>query len=179
MADVGIVGLPNAGKSTLISRVSAVKPKIADYPFSTLTPNLGVVELDMERQFVIADIPGLIQGASDGKGLGNLFLKHIERSRALCFLIDGSLGGPNEWEETLAVLQNELAKHKPELLERPSLIAINKTDAMSPETAAEAKAFSVIGRNGKEALCLSLSAASGDGLKELQNSLYELCRTAQ
>ena len=128
MADVALVGFPNVGKSTLISVISAAKPKIADYPFTTLEPNLGVVRLDETTEFVVADIPGLIEGASEGKGLGHRFLRHVERARVLCILVDlAALDGtpPGEQER---VLLDELARYKPELLERPRLFVGTKAD---------------------------------------------------
>lgn len=128
MADVALVGLPNVGKSTLISVVSAAKPKIADYPFTTLEPNLGVVVLDDGRDFVLADIPGLIEGASDGKGLGFTFLRHIDRARILVFLVDLA-----EWDGTsvgdqLAILEHELSAYRPDLAERPRLVVGARCD---------------------------------------------------
>ncbi len=117
MADVALVGFPNVGKSTLISVISAAKPKIADYPFTTLEPNLGVVRVDDDTEFVVADIPGLIEGASEGKGLGHRFLRHVERARVLCLLVDlAALDGvpPAEQER---VLLDELSSYRPELLD--------------------------------------------------------------
>jgi GTP-binding protein len=128
LADVAIVGFPNVGKSTFISRVSAAKPKIADYPFTTLEPNLGVVRMDDDFEMVLADIPGLIEGASDGRGLGHQFLRHVERARVLLVLLD--LGG---WDETpaqdqLAVLLRELGNYRSELLDRPRVVAGSRAD---------------------------------------------------
>ncbi|MDQ3758317.1 MAG: GTPase ObgE [Actinomycetota bacterium] len=125
MADVAIVGFPNAGKSTLISRISAAKPKIADYPFTTLVPNLGVVRFD-DHEFVVADIPGLIEGASEGKGLGHRFLRHVERARVLVVLLDLT-ADPAEQER---ILLQELGRYRPELLERPRLVVGSKADAV-------------------------------------------------
>jgi GTPase len=125
IADVGIVGVPNAGKSTLISVVSAARPKIAPYPFTTLQPNLGVVELDDFESVVLADIPGLIEGASSGSGLGHDFLRHIERTRVLIHLLDGAAADPLEdW----AMVNQELALYSPELAEKPQLVVLNKMD---------------------------------------------------
>src|SRR3954462_7220408 len=128
MADVALVGFPNAGKSTLISAISAAKPKIADYPFTTLEPNLGVVKLDDDTDFVVADIPGLIEGASEGRGLGHQFLRHIERARVLCVLIDltSSEAAPDEQER---ILLNELEQYRADLLDRPRLVVGTKVDA--------------------------------------------------
>jgi GTP-binding protein len=129
IADAALIGYPNAGKSTLISRVSAAKPKIADYPFTTLQPNLGVVEID-ERQFVLADIPGLIEGAAEGKGLGHEFLRHTERARVLIVLLDPTSLQESSPAEQLEVLTRELAAHSSELAARPRLIAVNKIDTV-------------------------------------------------
>jgi GTP-binding protein len=130
MADVALVGFPNAGKSTFISTVSAAKPKIANYPFTTLEPHLGVVRIDDHTEFVMADIPGLIEGASEGRGLGQQFLRHIERARVLCYLIDLVALDGIDPEEQLRVLQHEVGNYRPEMLERPSLIVGTKTDSV-------------------------------------------------
>ena len=133
LADVALVGFPNAGKSTLISRISAAKPKIADYPFTTLVPNLGIVQAPEEhKSFVVADIPGLIEGASEGKGLGLQFLRHIERSRVLLFLLDGT-GIEHDPREAYKTLKQELKRYNPTLLAKPRIIAITKADALSEE----------------------------------------------
>src|SRR3954447_18406394 len=131
MADVALVGFPNAGKSTLISTISAAKPKVAEYPFTTLEPHLGVVRLDEETEFVVADIPGLIEGASEGKGLGHQFLRHIERARVLCVLVDLVSVDATSPEEQEKVLIRELGRYRPELLERPRLTVGSKTDVAS------------------------------------------------
>jgi GTP-binding protein len=136
MADVALVGFPNAGKSTFISTVSAAKPKIANYPFTTLEPHLGVVRIDDSTEFVMADIPGLIEGASEGKGLGHQFLRHIERARVLCYLVDlASIDGVDP-EEQLRILQHEVGNYRPELLERPSLIVGTKIDSAEADVVA-------------------------------------------
>ena len=128
MADVALVGFPNVGKSTLISVISAAKPKIADYPFTTLEPNLGVVRLDDATEFVVADIPGLIEGASEGRGLGHQFLRHVERARVLCLLVDlAALDGTPPAEQERVLLE-ELGAYRPELLERPRLVVGTKAD---------------------------------------------------
>ncbi|MET0147212.1 MAG: GTPase ObgE [Ilumatobacteraceae bacterium] len=128
MADVALVGFPNVGKSTLISTISAAKPKIADYPFTTLVPNLGVVRLDDATEFVVADIPGLIEGASDGKGLGHQFLRHVERARVMCLLVDlAALDGTSPADQE-RILLAELGDYRPELLERPRLVVGTKAD---------------------------------------------------
>jgi len=139
MADVALVGFPNAGKSTFISTVSAAKPKIANYPFTTLEPHLGVVRIDDTTEFVMADIPGLIEGASEGKGLGHQFLRHIERARVLCYLIDLVAMDGIEPEEQLRILQHEVGNYRPELLTRPSLIVGTKSDSANPIDVADWK----------------------------------------
>ncbi len=129
LADVGIVGMPNAGKSTLISRISAARPKIADYPFTTLVPNLGVVQYQ-DFSFVVADIPGLIEGAHAGAGLGHQFLRHVERARLLLYLLDASPFAEHEPLHAFEILKKELRLYKPELLEKPALVALNKIDTL-------------------------------------------------
>src|SRR6187402_3036855 len=155
IADVALVGYPNAGKSTLISVISAAKPKIADYPFTTLEPNLGVVSLDDDTSFVVADIPGLIEGASEGRGLGHQFLRHIERARVLCVLIDLTApeASPDEQER---ILLGELEQYRADLLDRPRLVVGTKVDAVQPdELAAMGFRHPVI------------SAVTGQGVREL------------
>ena len=130
MADVGLVGFPNAGKSTLISAISNARPKIADYPFTTLVPNLGIIKYGDYNSFVMADIPGLIESAAEGKGLGSQFLRHVERTRVLVFLVDGTSENIKEQYE---ILRSELERHEPELNKRPSLLLITKLDATMDE----------------------------------------------
>ena len=127
IADAGLVGLPNAGKSTFLAAVSAAKPKIADYPFTTLEPNLGVVSFD-DREFVLADIPGLIEGAAEGKGLGHEFLRHVERARVLVFLLDPAETQVDPPGRQLEVLSREISEYSPELAARPRLVLLNKAD---------------------------------------------------
>ncbi|MFM8625985.1 MAG: GTPase ObgE [Actinomycetota bacterium] len=136
MADVALVGFPNVGKSTFISAVSAAKPKIANYPFTTLEPHLGVVRIDDATEFVMADIPGLIEGASEGRGLGHQFLRHVERARVLCFLVDLAALDGVEPDDQLATLRRELGNYRPELLERPALVVGTKTDSATAEAVA-------------------------------------------
>ena len=165
IADVGLVGHPNAGKSTLLSRVSAAHPKIADYPFTTLRPNLGIVRFGDFDSFVMADIPGLIEGAHEGRGLGFQFLRHIERTRALLFLVDVSSPSP---EKDLRVLRNELNRFSPALLKKPFLVAASKTDLLPPEE-----------RNGVSAggyADLAISSVTGDGLQTLVQRLGDLVK---
>ncbi len=128
LADVGIIGLPNSGKSTLISKISAARPKIADYPFTTLSPCLGVVRFDEASSFVVVDIPGLIEGAHQGSGLGTAFLRHIERTNILIHLIDGSLTSPLDPTKAFKIIHNELTLYNPSLATKPQIIAINKMD---------------------------------------------------
>src|SRR5881396_198852 len=135
LADVGLVGFPNAGKSTLISRISAARPKISDYPFTTLTPNLGVVRLSDDRSFVVADVPGLIEGAHLGHGLGIQFLRHIERTRVLVHLVDVSGASGRDPASDLDTLRRELELFQPALAAKPQLVAANKMDAAGPDRA--------------------------------------------
>src|ERR1700758_3292243 len=130
LADVGLVGFPNAGKSTLISRISAARPKIADYPFTTLTPNLGVVKLSDDRSFVVADVPGLIEGAHRGLGLGHQFLRHLERTKVLVHLVDVSGASGRNPADDLDVVRRELELFQPTLAAKPQLVAANKLDAV-------------------------------------------------
>src|SRR5207302_6542523 len=133
LADVGLVGFPNAGKSTLIARVSAARPKIADYPFTTLTPNLGVVRLGEDRSFVVADVPGLIEGAHRGQGLGHQFLRHLERTKVLVHVVDISSATGRDAVADLDVVRHELELFQPALAARPQLVAANKIDALDDE----------------------------------------------
>lgn len=169
LADVGIVGMPNAGKSTLISRISSARPKIADYPFTTLVPNLGVVRYH-DATFVVADIPGLIEGAHAGVGLGHQFLRHVERARLLLYLLDASPFAEPEPLRAFEILQRELALYKPDLLEKPSLIAINKIDTLSDRTVL-APIVNALRAQGYEVF--PISAYTGEGLEPL------LARSAQ
>ncbi|UCB52031.1 MAG: GTPase ObgE [Candidatus Zixiibacteriota bacterium] len=156
LADVGIVGQPNVGKSTLLSRLSAAKPKIASYPFTTLTPNLGMVKLEDHRGFVLADIPGLIEGAHQGKGLGHEFLKHIQRTKLLLYLLDAS---SDDIEGDYQALVEEIELFDPLLSQRPRVVALNKIDLWE-------KAKKVEVNGGKMSVCC-ISALTGKGLKEL------------
>ncbi len=130
LADAGLVGLPNAGKSTLLSRISSARPDIADYPFTTLTPHLGTVEIDASDVFVVADIPGLIRGAHSGSGLGDIFLRHVERCRVLLYLVDVSPVGPPDPVAAVLTLQEELRQYNPAMLEKESLVVATKIDAL-------------------------------------------------
>ena len=163
LADVGLVGFPNAGKSTLISRISAAKPKVADYPFTTLVPNLGIVQVEAGKSFVVADIPGLIEGASEGKGLGHEFLRHVERSGILCFLIDGMSPTP---EEDFATLLTELGKYNLEMLWKPRIVCLTKVDGMAKEDLERARALRFDGQPPR-----LISSVSGEGISELVRAL--------
>ena len=168
LADVGVVGFPNAGKSTLVSRLSAARPKIADYPFTTLVPALGLVRLDEERSFVIADVPGLIPGAAEGKGLGLRFLRHLERTRFLVHLLDLDPTTGRDPVDDWRTIQAELETYSPELAARPQLIAANKTDldGATPRLA-RVVAF---GRRRKLPV-IPIAARTGQGLDALRVAL--------
>lgn len=171
IADVGLVGLPNAGKSTLISRCSAAKPKVADYPFTTLTPNLGVVRLDHDRVFVIADIPGLIEGASEGKGLGLAFLKHVERAALLLHLVDVSGENGVDPLESFRLIEGELAAYSPTLAAKPRRIALTKMDTLTEEQREEIlQRFRAALPEEGEAL-FGISAVSNIGMEPLLDNL--------
>jgi GTP-binding protein len=166
LADVGLVGFPNAGKSTLISRISSAKPKIADYPFTTLVPNLGIVYYGEFKSFVVADMPGLIEGAHTGKGLGIQFLRHIERTRVLLFLIDCTDERP---KEQYTVLANELKSYNPQMLKRPQIVAITKTDIADDAVRKKLRKLTI----GKGIPVLPISSVTGEGLKELVDLLWK------
>ena len=168
LADVGVIGFPNAGKSTLVSRVSAATPKIADYPFTTTTPQLGIVRVDVHSSFVIADLPGLIPGAAEGKGLGHQFLRHTERTRLLLHVLDLDPQSGRDPLDDLRVIDEELARYSESLAARPQIIVPNKIDL--PEAAPR--------REAVERFCASrglpvmpISAATGRGLTELMNAV--------
>ncbi len=173
IADVGLVGFPNVGKSTFLSRVTNAKPKIANYHFTTLNPNLGVVDLDGNNGFVIADIPGLIEGASEGVGLGHEFLKHIERTRVLIHMVDSASTEGRDPLEDIKTINSELEAYNPELLELPQVIAANKTDVMydgEEEIVSKLKAEF----EPKGIKVFPISAVSGKGVKELLYHVSEL-----
>ncbi len=162
IADVALVGFPNAGKSTFISVISAAKPKIANYPFTTLEPNLGVVRVDDETDFVVADIPGLIEGASDGRGLGHQFLRHVERARVLCLLLDlASMDGVSPQEQE-RILLHELGAYQPELLERPRVTVGTKADSVQTDELA------ALGWDG-----LIMSSVTRQGVSEVVGQLAQ------
>ncbi|NUU66928.1 Obg family GTPase CgtA [Enterobacteriaceae bacterium BIT-l23] len=166
LADVGMLGLPNAGKSTFIRSVSAAKPKVADYPFTTLVPSLGVVRMDSEKSFVVADIPGLIEGAAEGAGLGIRFLKHLERCRVLLHLIDIAPIDESDPVENARVIISELEKYSSKLAEKPRWLVFNKVDLMD-RAEAEAKAQEIADALGWEGKHYLISAASHDGVNAL------------
>ncbi len=169
LADVGLVGFPNAGKSTLLSVLTSAKPKIADYAFTTLKPNLGIVKYREFKSFVMADIPGIIEGAAEGKGLGHYFLRHIERNSILLFLIPAdSTDISKEYE----ILLNELRKYNPELLDKNRLVAISKADMLDEELMAEMR--SEVEKDLGETPFLFISSVSQYGLQELKDTLWSL-----
>lgn len=169
LADVGIIGLPNAGKSTLIRAMSSARPKTADYPFTTLTPNLGVVETDWGEPFMAADIPGLIEGAHKGAGLGIRFLRHIERTRILVHLIDVGSIRPEAPLEAFETINRELASYSGTLPEKPQIVALNKMDAENADKGAEL--FLAAMNDGD---VLKISALAGTGLRELKSRIVRL-----
>lgn len=165
LADVGLVGFPNAGKSTLLSVITSAKPKIGDYPFTTLKPNLGIVENRDFQSFVMADIPGIIEGAAEGKGLGHFFLRHIERNSLLLFLIPADA---NDIVAEYEILLNELKKYNPELLDKQRLVAISKSDMLDEElTAAIDKELAA----KLKVSYLFISSVSGKGIQKLKDEL--------
>src|SRR4051794_8316453 len=169
LADVGLVGFPNAGKSTLIARISAARPKIADYPFTTLSPNLGVVSMSGNRSFVVADVPGLIEGAHEGHGLGDRFLKHLDRTKVLVHLVDVSGASGRDPVADFDAVQHELSLFSPDLGAKPQVVAATKIDAMTDRTA--------VGNLERHVKVLGLpfaeiSAVSGDGINSLLETMW-------
>ncbi len=168
LADVGLVGLPNAGKSTLLSRLSAATPKIADYPFTTKTPHLGIVDLEEYRRFVMADIPGLIEGAHRGSGLGDEFLKHIERTRAIVHLVDIAPLDGSDPADSYRIIRSELASHSGKMAEKPEIAVANKMDITGSE-----EALAKLRRDlGIEVI--GISAATGENLQRLLIQIAEI-----
>jgi GTP-binding protein len=167
LADVGLVGFPNAGKSTLISVVSAAKPKIAEYPFTTLTPNLGLVRYAEGKSFVIADIPGLIEGAHEGKGLGIQFIRHIERTRVLVFLIESISEDP---KKDYQILLNELASYNPAITKKKKIVVVTKMDIVNE---AGRKKLAKI-KFGRSVVTIPISAVAGEGLRELLDEMWQV-----
>ena len=165
LADVGLIGFPNAGKSTLISRLSRAKPKVASYPFTTLTPNLGVVGVDIDRSYVVADMPGLIEGAAEGAGLGHRFLKHIERTGLFLYLVTQDMDPERDPINDLKILRDELHRYDPSLSERPYLVAMSQCDR--PEVLEQLDELKAAVEPGTEVI--AISAVSGFGLDQLQS----------
>jgi GTPase len=179
LADVGLIGFPNAGKSTLISRISAARPKIADYPFTTLAPNLGVVSLSEERSFVVADVPGLIEGAHAGSGLGHQFLRHIERTKVLIHLVDVSGASGRDPVEDFDVIVNELRLFNAEVAAKPQIVAATKMDALGDEDAL-ARLEQHVKERGLPVH--RISSATGEGLDALLEATWKaivLARAAE
>ena len=176
LADVGLVGFPNAGKSTLISVVSAAKPKIADYPFTTLIPNLGVVALSGDRSFVMADVPGLIEGAHEGHGLGDQFLRHVERTKVLIHLVDVSGASGRDPVADFDTIRRELGLYNPELLEKPHLVAANKIDALD-----DPKRLKDLEKRVKQLKLkfYKISGVTGEGVKELIEAAWPIIAHAR
>lgn len=178
IADVGLIGFPNAGKSTLIARISAARPKIADYPFTTLTPNLGVVDLSGDRSFVAADVPGLIEGAHRGAGLGHRFLGHVERTKVLLHLVDVSSASGRNPVDDFKAIQEELARYEPDplpghervsLSDRPQIVVATKIDALD-DTRRLTNLRRYVKRQGLP--CFAISAATGEGVDELLEAVW-------
>jgi GTP-binding protein len=169
LADAGLVGFPNAGKSTLISRISAARPKIANYPFTTLSPNLGVVAMSGDRSFVVADVPGLIKGAHEGHGLGHQFLRHIERTKILVHLVDVSSESGRDPVEDFDTIRDELRRFDPAVAAKPQIVVATKIDALDDPTRLERLKKHV--RKNKLPF-VKISAVSGDGLDELLEAIW-------
>lgn len=167
IADVGLVGFPNAGKSTLISKISAARPKIADYPFTTLAPNLGIVKYKEYKSFTVADIPGIIEGAHEGKGLGLKFLKHIERTRILLFLIDIAT---DNYQEDYDILFNELKSYSKKLAEKKKIVSLSKADLAGNR---EIKKITNKKLKNSDSTILVFSSATGQGIQELLDYLWQ------
>ncbi|NMH29613.1 GTPase ObgE [Flavobacterium silvaticum] len=173
LADVGLVGFPNAGKSTLLSVLTSAKPKIADYPFTTLKPNLGIVAYRNFQSFVIADIPGIIEGAAEGKGLGHYFLRHIERNSTLLFLVPADA---KDIKEEYGILLNELEKYNPEMLDKDRFLVISKSDMLDEELKAEMEKD--LRKSLKGVPFMFISSVAQQGLTELKDKLWAMLNTA-
>jgi GTP-binding protein len=169
IADIGLVGLPNAGKSTLLAKISSAKPKIANYPFTTLNPHLGVVQVDKGKEMLIADIPGLIDGASEGKGLGDEFLRHIERTHVLLHMIDGY---SDDVVRDYKTIQNELKNYKIDLSKKPQVVTLTKIEGLDDEIVADQ--LKQLSKISKKTPITAISALSGEGLQKLLYQLHSL-----
>lgn len=167
IADVGLVGFPNSGKSTLISKISSAKPKIADYPFTTLEPNLGIVKYKEFQSFTVADIPGIIEGASQGKGLGHQFLRHIERTRIILFLIEIT---SENFQNDFNILMNELKSYSPKLIQKKIFVSLSKSDLIDSDSISEVSRFRFKGIKDKP---LIFSSITGQGLDKLLDKLWD------
>ncbi|MCO6164319.1 GTPase ObgE [Flavobacterium sp. NRK F7] len=172
LADVGLVGFPNAGKSTLLSVLTAAKPKIADYPFTTLKPNLGIVAYRDFQSFVIADIPGIIEGAAEGKGLGHYFLRHIERNSTLLFLIPADT---DDIKKEYEILLDELRRYNPEMLDKDRLVVVSKSDMLDEELKSEMKMQ--LDKEFKGVEYMFISSVAQQGLQELKDKLWKMLNT--
>ena len=170
IADVGLIGFPNAGKSTLISRISAARPKIASYPFTTLAPNLGVVSLSGDRSFVVADVPGLIEGAHEGHGLGDQFLKHIERTKVLVHLVDLSSETGRDPVEDFEIIRGELKSYSTEVFAKPQIAVANKMDALDEPDRLKRLEMHL---KRKKLPLLKISGATGDGVDKLLEAMWK------
>jgi GTP-binding protein len=178
LADVGLVGFPNAGKSTLIARISAARPKIANYPFTTLTPNLGVVGLSDDRSFVVADVPGLIEGAHRGQGLGHQFLRHLERTKVLVHLVDVSGESGRNPVDDLETVRKELELFQPELAAKPQIVTANKMDAVGPDLDAAIAALEKRAKRLKLPF-FRISGATGAGVPDLLEAMWRTLAAAR
>jgi GTP-binding protein len=172
LADVGLLGLPNAGKSTFIRAVSSAKPKVADYPFTTLVPNLGVVSVRQYKSFVVADIPGLIEGASDGAGLGIRFLKHLVRTQLMLHIVDMAPFDESDPADNMLSISRELLRFSPALAERDRWLVLNKLDLVSEEEH-EALCQDLLEKTGWKGPVFQISALTGDGTKKLTNEIMD------
>jgi GTP-binding protein len=173
LADVGLLGMPNAGKSTLIRAVSAARPKVADYPFTTLAPNLGVVRVDENRSFVVADIPGLIDGAADGAGLGHQFLRHLQRTRLLLHVVDiAPLDGTSDPVADARAIVKELKRYDPALFDKPRWLVLNKLDLVAPDERAQ-RVVAFVDAYRWTGPVFAIAAINGDGCRELVYAIQD------
>jgi len=171
LADIGLIGLPNAGKSTLLSRLTMARPKIDNYPFTTIVPNLGVIRFDNEKTLVMADIPGLVEGASSGRGLGDRFLRHIERTNLLLHILDITYNPGRDILEDFLMLRHEMGTFAPALVDKPFFVAINKMDLYGPEHRNLEELRKALDERGTESFLIS--ALTGEGLEELKGKILQ------